>query len=461
MNTLALTLMLLASFVCMGQDIPPKKLTLFTNVNVFDGTNDKLHMNMNVLVENNLIKTISKEGLMITASANNTIIDGEGMTLMPGLVDNHTHFNMAQSGGIHAIENSRWDEIGAIAASAAQEWLMDGFTTVRDMGGMGNGLKKTIDRGLLDGPRIYPSGSYVSQTSGHGDIIAGSFIDPQNSNYSRLNITQLADGADEVRKAVRKNIAEGATQIKIMVGGGISSEKGPLFAPQFTNEEIKAAVAEAATRETYVGVHVYQAAHIKRALNLGVKSIEHGQFIDREAAVLLKKKGAFLSPYFAAFSPAVMLHPVYGKKGTPQNTKMMEFIEQSKDFVDIIKEVQPNVVFAIDIVNLNGVMARKQRDHEKWIFAKKLGNFSALKAMTSTSGKLAQLTGRTNPYPGKFGLIEAGALADILIVDGNPLKDISVIGGNEKFLDAPDRTRGIKSIKLIMKDGEIYKNTLK
>ncbi len=220
------------------------------------------------------------------------------------------------------------------------------------------------------------------------------------------------------------------------------------------------AVEEAATRETYVAVHVYHAAHIRRALNLGVKSIEHGQFIDKPTAQLLKDKGAFISPYFAAFSPAVMLHPVYGKKGTPQNEKLLEFIEESKDFVKIMKDVQPNIVFAVDIVNLNGSMARKQRDHEKWIFAENMGNFEALKAMTSTSGKLAQLTGRTNPYPGIFGVIEEGALADILIVKGNPLKDISVIGGNDKYLDAPYRDRGLKTIALIMKDGKIYKNTL-
>ncbi len=212
-----LNITILAILLTMGSTMAQ---TLFTNVNIFDGTTNKLITGKDVLVEDNLI---AKIGSNLKVPDGTTTIDGKGMTLMPGLVDNHTHFNMAQNGGIHAIENSRWDEIGAIAASEAQEWLMDGFTTVRDMGGMGNGLKKTIDKGLIDGPRIYPSGSYVSQTSGHGDICAGSFQDPQNSNYSKLNITQIVDGEDEVRKAVRKNIAEGATQIKIMVGGGISS----------------------------------------------------------------------------------------------------------------------------------------------------------------------------------------------------------------------------------------------
>jgi len=309
-----------------AQEYTAPKLVLFNNVNVFDGTTDKLHQNMHVLVKNNLIETVSKEALSITQSTNVSQIDGKGMTLMPGLIDNHTHFNLALPGGLTAIEAARWDQIASTASAAAQEWLMDGFTTVRDMGGMGDGLKKTIDAGLLLGPRIYPSGAYISQTSGHGDILLGSQRDPQTSNMVRLGISILADGPDAVRAAARKNIAEGATQLKVMMGGGISSEKGPLFAAQYTDSEIIAAVEEAASRQTYVAVHVYHTDHIKRALNLGVMSIEHGQFIDEPTARLLKEKGAFISPYIGAFSEAVFQHPVYGKKGSPQRQKMEELL---------------------------------------------------------------------------------------------------------------------------------------
>jgi imidazolonepropionase-like amidohydrolase len=431
--------------------------TLITNVNVFDGVNDRLTPGA-VLIENNLIKSV---GANVKAPEGTTIIDGGRRTLMPGMIDSHVHFNMAIQGGLSVIEASRWDRIGAVAASCAQEWLMDGFTTVRDMGGMGNGLKMTIDEGLLDGPRIYPSGSYISQTSGHGDLLLGSQRDPQSSNMVRLGIAQLADGSDAVRAAARKNIAEGATQLKIMIGGGISSEKGPLFAPQYSVGEIRAAVEEAETRETYVAVHVYHAAHIRRALELGVKSIEHGQFIDLPTAVLLKERGAFISPFVAGFSPESLLHPVYGKKGSPQNKKALEFQELSKNFVAIMKKVKPKVVFAIDVVNLTGASSRKNRDFEKFAFAREFGNFEALKSMTSVPGELAQLTGRTNPYPHKLGVIEKGAYADLLLVDGNPLEDITVIGANSKYFDAEPRGRGIKTIRLIMKDGKTYKNTLK
>jgi imidazolonepropionase-like amidohydrolase len=355
----------------------------------------------------------------------------------------------------------RWDEIASRAAAQAQDWLADGFTTVRDMGGTASGLKRTIDAGLLDGPRIYPSASYISQTSGHGDIILESQNQtPKDSNYVRLGITQITDGEDAVRRAVRRNFAEGASQIKIMIGGGISSEKGPLFAPQFTDEEIRAAVEEAATRDTYVASHVYQDAHIRRALELGVKSIEHGQFISEETARLLKEKGAFIAPFTAGITAEAFQHPAYSIPGTPQFIKGQEFQRDSSNFVEIMKRVQPKMVMAVDIVFLTGESARAGRDFEKYAFARFFGNLQTLRSMTAIPGELMALTGKNNPYPGKLGVIEEGALADILVVDGNPLKDMSVLGANPKYLDAEPRKRGIETIRLIMKDGVIYKNTL-
>jgi len=443
-----------------GIDETPK-LVLFTNVKIFNGMDNRL-IEADVLVEDNLIKQVSNEPLAIVASANSTIIDGGGRTLMPGLIDSHSHLNVLMPGGLKELEAAPWDRIASLAAGSAQEMLMEGFTTVRDMGGMSTGLKKTIDEGAFDGPRIYPSGAYISQTAGHGDLtLASQQRNPQSSNLVRLGITDLADGEDAVRKAVRNNLAEGASQIKIMMGGGISSEKGPLFASQFTDKEIRAAVEEAATRDTYVATHIYQPEHIKRALNLGVKSIEHGQFIDEEGATLLKKKGAFIAPFTTGFSPEALKHPVYGKVGTPQYIKAKEFQENSKNFAAIIKKIKPKVVLAVDVVFQSGMDARRQRDFEKWTFTEALGNHMALKGMTSTAGELAALTGKNNPYPeGKLGVIEVGAYADLLIVDGNPLKDITAIGANPKYFDAADRDKGIKTIRVIMKDGKIYKNTL-
>ena len=441
----------------IAQEKKPKPQILFTNVNVFDGTSDTLAKGMSVLVEGNLIKKIGKGKIKADGAK---VIDGGGRTLMPGLIDSHAHFNMNGANLAH-LEGMRWDEIGASAAAQAQDWLADGFTTVRGMGGTATGLKKTIDSGLLDGPRIYPSGSYISQTSGHGDItLVSQNVDPSRSNLVNLGITQLADGPDAVRAAVRRNFADGASQIKIMVGGGISSEKGPLFASQYTDAEIRAAVEEAATRDTYVAVHVYQDAHIRRALELGVMSIDHGQFISEDTAVLLKEKGAFIAPFTAGITKEAFQHPAYSVPGTPQYIKGKEFQRDSENFVEIIKKVQPKLVMAVDIVFLTGTAARSARDFEKFAFARFFGNPQALRSMTSVPGELAALTGRNNPYPGKLGVIEEGALADILVVDGNPLDDITVLGANPKYLDAEPRERGIETIRVIMKDGQIYKNTL-
>jgi imidazolonepropionase-like amidohydrolase len=463
MMVIALTGTLVFSTSTFSSDtkeaLPPQ--TLFKNVHVWDGTSDGITKKINVLVEKNIIKKV--RALESDAHAEAVVIEADGRTLMPGLIDSHSHLNVLMPGGLKELEAASWDRIASLAASAASEMLMEGFTTVRDMGGMaGNGLKKTIDEGSLDGPRIYPSGAYISQTAGHGDLtLISQQLNPEFSNLVRLGITDIVDGEDAVRTAVRRNMARGASQIKIMMGGGISSEKGPLFAPQFTDAEVKAAVEEAATRDTYVATHIYQAAHIKRALELGVKSIEHGQFIDEATAKLLKKKGAFIAPFTTGFSPEALKHPVYGKKGTPQNIKATEFQKNSKNFGAIMKKIKPKVVLAVDVVFLTGENARRQRDFEKWTFTETLGNYMALKGMTSTAGELAALTGKNNPYPaGKLGVIETGAYADLLIVDGNPLEDITVIGANPKYFDSKPRAKGIPSIKVIMKDGKIYKNTL-
>jgi len=253
----------------------------------------------------------------------------------------------------------------------------------------------------------------------------------------------------------------GATQIKIMMGGGIASDISPLFAGGFTDAEVRAAVEEAATRDTYVATHVYQDEHIKRALELGVKSIEHGQFISEETAQLMKKKGAFIAPFLAGIlSEEIFNHPVFGKKGTPQYTKTVQARDAASNFVEIMNKVQPKIAFAVDQVGLVGIDGRKHRDHEKYMYAKAFGNFRALKAFTSVGGELMQLTGKNNPYPNKLGVIEEGAYADILIINGNPLEDITVLGGNPKWYTAEARDLGIETIQLIMKDGKIHKNTL-
>ena len=479
----------------------PSQVTLFKNVNVFNGVDDKLH-NVDVLVVKNKIhkvekdipvtgtweveadtneatqsfapvsgdfsgytfKVMSAEGEAEIIQVEVNVIDGGGRTLMPGLIDSHTHFTHCLPGaGLPGMEDTPWQKIGAMATVCAKEHLMNGFTTVREMGGgaVGAGLKSAIDEGFVLGPRIYPSGAYISQTAGHGDFMTTVDQDQMHTNNGRLGLTIVADGPDEVRKAVRTNLARGASQIKIMVGGGVSSLKDPLHTSQFTNDEIAAAVEAAKAWDTYVGAHVYGDADVRRAVENGLLSVEHGQFLTDDTAKLMIEKGAFLSLNLAGTSPDLLKHPVYGAVGTPPYIKTVQFQEQAAGLRDVLrKNPKLKITFNTDLVFSAGEDLRRGIDFEKWQHGDYLGNLRALRGMTSTNGQLMAATGKANPYPGKLGVIEEGAYADILLVDGNPLEDLAAIGANPKWFDAPARSQDLSTLRLIMKDGKIYKNTL-
>ena len=462
LNFLVLTALIISSQAAFAQT-EREQGVLFTNVMVWDGTSEALRK-ADVLVIGNKISEVSDEPLAVIQSTDMTVIDGGGRTLMPGLIDSHVHFNLMLDGGPTALENATWEEIGTYAVYAAQEWLKNGFTTVRDMGGMHQGMRRVIDNGLIAGPRIYVAGGFISQTSGHGDFrsesgAVGQF-DAAMSNTVRLGISRIADGSDQVTAVSRANFAGGADYLKIMIGGGVSSEKDPLHSEQFTVEELEAAVEAAAQWDTYVAAHVYLDEHIQRGLDAGIKVFDHAQFISEKTARDLMRKDAFISPNVAGMNPDLLKHPVYGNPEGPQYPKVLRFMEDSKGLFDVLRSVKPKVVFNSDIVFTTGPKMRAHLDHEKYALANGIGNYEALKAMTSTGGQLAALTGENNPYPGKLGVIEEGALADILIVDGDPLSDIAAIGGNAEWLDAEPRGEDVPSIRVIMKDGKIYKNTL-
>ena len=311
------------------------------------------------------------------------------------------------------------------------------------MGGGGSGLKKTVDAGLVEGPRIYPSGAFVSQTSGHGDLRNASQRNPNlppyadDSNAQRLGITIVADGEDAVLAAVRQNLSQGATQIKLMAGGGVASILDPLHTLQFLPEEIEAAVRAAADWDTYVAVHVFSDEGIRRAVNAGVRSIEHGFFASRKTLKLMKDNDVFLVSQMTGISPYLEQNP--GLQTPANQAKLALATNLAKDFVKNVKAVRPKMAFQSDVVFATGELLRKQLDYEKWFHAELFGN----------------------PYlEGPIGVIKEGAYADILVVDGNPLEDISVIGGNEKWYDAEPRPRDIPTMRVIMKDGVIYKNTI-
>jgi imidazolonepropionase-like amidohydrolase len=431
---------------------------LFANVKIFNGVKNQLTDALDVLVECNVIKQI---GRGIKVGDGTTVIDGGGRTLMPGLIDMHSHLAFSAPSMV-ALENSTWEELGARTALVAEDTLMDGFTTVRDAGGMnGRGVKKMIDLGELPGPRIFPSGGFIGATSSHGDIRFLTMRTPgldgvNDSNMSRLELGFVVDGRAAIMSAARRNLQLGATQLKMMGGGGVATEYDPWHSTTYTLDEMKAVVDVARGYGAYVMAHLNQPESIDMALDAGVLSIEHGFVIDEPTMKKLVKKGAFLSAQMTGTSRELATLPSL----TPENLRKLNLAQgQMQNFFHLVKKYKPKQVFAVDAVLTSRDNYKRQRRHEIWLFAKHFGNFAMLKAATSTAGELAYMTKLNNYHAGKIGVIEEGAYADILLVDGNPLEDITVIGGSELWLKSPQPT-DIETIRIIMKGGILYKNTI-
>ena len=440
-----------------AEDSPPQ--TLFENVNIFNGTENKLYENHHVLIEGNRIKKISAQAI---DAAGATVIDGAGRTLMPGLIDGHAHVMI--NAHFDTVEKDMdLGDLNLRAVRVMDRYLKDGFTTVRDMGGPAFALKRNIENGRFPGPRLYPSGGFVSQTSGHGDFrdrADGGFSihDAGDlSNFERMGIGSVADGVPEVRKAVRLNLRNGATQIKIMAGGGGSSRFDPIDTTQYSKEEVCAAVDAAADWGTYVAAHVFNDRSVHRLLDCGVKTFEHGFFIGEETMQRIASEGGYVVPQMWGLSPDLAKNPLMPADKIP----LVEAL--GKQFADFGMKLLKNnvkVVFASDYVGVPEDAERARR-YEIWWRTEKFGsNFEVLKQMTSTAGEMLELSGPRNPAPGKLGVIEVGALADMILVEGNPLKDITTIGGTDKWFDADPEYKEIETLKVIMKGGVIYKNTL-
>lgn len=465
MKTKSSTLLVIATILLVGaaglpaQDETPPQI-LFKDVRVFDGTSEQLTARTQVLVESNLIKAI---GPSLQAAAGATVVDGGGRTLMPGLIDSHTHFNF--TGGLAStyggLQSAKWSQIAIQAAANAKDHLLDGFTTIRDMCGMDNGLQEMVDRGVVVGPRIYPSAACISPSSGHGDARDPGSRTPgaPPTQLERLGMIEIADSPDEVRAASRRNLSNGAAFLKVMAGGGVTSQLDPLYTHAYTQAELEAAVEAAAFFDTYVTVHAYTDTTVGAALDAGVKCIDHGQMVTEETVRRMVEEGIFWSVNLAGQDPSLRTHPTFSHGAMRE--KLDFYLDASKHVVDLIKRFKPKVVFNVDTVLSTMEVARAQRDFELYTVSRHFGNHAALVSMTSTAGELAALTGQRNPYPeAKLGVVEEGAYADVLVVDGNPLEDLSVIGAHDKWLDAQPREAGRETIRVIMKDGKIYKNTL-
>ena len=301
---------LLAFILCMpgfaqAAEPPEPKLTLISNVNIFDGKTEKLHQNMHVLVKDNRIETISSEPLAVIQTDNVTIINGGGRTLMPGLIDAHVHISWVISSP-YAMFDTTPDYQAALTLVEAEATLMRGFTSVRDTTGQVFGAKRAIDEGLFPGPRMWASGAGISMTSGHGDFRFLSTLPRQmgglaETEAERIGLIAFADGVPEVLTAARVQMRKGAHFLKMFTSGAVSGLRDPLDIGEFSFDEIKAAADEAKRWNTYLAVHTYNDIGTHLALEAGAMAIEHGNLMTEETMKLAAEKGAFLSTQTGVF----------------------------------------------------------------------------------------------------------------------------------------------------------------
>lgn len=418
--------------------------TLFQNVRVFDGKSGMVSAPSNVLVIGQTIDRISTAPIAVDQKLSMTAIEGGGRTLMPGLIDAHWHAFMASTPQM-VLMTADPSYLLLLAARQAEATLMRGFTTVRDLGGPVFGLKRAIDEGVMLGPRIYPSGAFISQTSGHGDF-RFSFELPRTlggplSHSEVEGIAAIADSPDEVRLRSREQLRQGASQIKLMAGGGVSSPYNPIESTQYTEPELRAAVEAAENWGTYVTVHAYTPRAIRQAVAAGVKCIDHGQLIDEPTAKLLADKGIWwsLQPFLDDEDAIPQANPVSQKKA-------LEVFAGTDNAYKLAKKYKIKVAFGTDVLFDASLATRQGAQLAKLVRWYTPGE--ALKMATGDNGELLALSGLVNPYPGKLGVVEEGALADLLLVDGNPVENI-------KLIEDPT-----KNFLVIMKDGKVFKNLL-
>ena len=416
---------------------------LFTNVNIFNGTDGEL-IGADVLVEGNLIKEI---GQNLQASGA-TIVDGGGRTLMPGLMDAHVHLALVRRPS-EILNQYDWMYVGALANEQAEEMLLRGFTTVRDIGGPTVGLHRAIEEGQIIGPRLFSSGPYITQTSGHGDF--RNYNDLHPGIYGQYSLMEMqgwlimADGPAEVTRAVREALRYGAKQIKMMAGGGVSSPYDPLHTIQGGPEEFSAAVRAAEQWGTYVAVHAYTDEAVRQAVEAGVKSIEHGPFLTQKTMKLMAKNDVFLAPTARI---SLTTPEVVGLDPTSSTAEKLRQVNQgASNQLKWAKQYGVTLVFSTD--QFGAPENFKIQSDEFLTLAEVFEPIEVLRMATSNVAALLELSGELHPYrEGPLGVIQEGAYADLLLIDGNPLEDVTLLADYENNID------------LIMKDGVIYKNTL-
>jgi len=413
---------------------------LFTNFRLFDGSSTSLRDGLSLLVEGNRIKSIATHGH--AAAPDTRVIDCGGRVIMPGLIDSHWHTIFAGM-PLQALMQGDAAYIALSAGAEAERTLMRGFTTVRDLGGPSFALKQAIDEGLVIGPRIYPCGAMITSTGGHGDLRplyqlprspGGPFVSLRDAEGS-----MIADGVDEVLLRVREQFMQGASQIKIVAGGGVSTPRSPLDMTTYDEPELRAAVQTANDWNSSVTAHAYAPLTIQRSISAGVKCIEHAHLMDETTASMMADKGVWLSiqPFFDEDQAPL--------PGDSRAKQLAVFAGTQKAYPLAIKH-KIKTAFGSDLLFSKELAARQ--GHVLTRLTHWYSNAEILKMATATNAELLGLSGERNPYPGKLGVIEENAFADLLLVDGNPVENIELI------------TKPEKNFLLIMKDGKLYKDTL-
>jgi imidazolonepropionase-like amidohydrolase len=412
---------------------------IISNVNVFDSGDGRITGPHDVIVRDGLVASLTPAG---ATEFSGLKINGTGKTLMPGLIDAHWHAVFTTIPTVVA----QLSEVGYVFARAvvgARETLLRGFTTVRDLGGPVFGIKQAIDEGAILGPRIFPAGGFISQTGGHGDFrlpnevprgVAG------HLSYSEIiGAAVIADGEAEVLRGAREMLRRGASQIKLMAGGGCTSTYDPLDVAQFTEAEMHAAVEAAENWGTYVTVHAYTPRAIRTAVAAGVRCIEHGHLIDEETAALLAEKNIWwcLQP-FLDDEDAVPLPPA-------NRAKFLQMVAGTDDAYNLAIKHQVKVAFGTDTLFDAKLASRQGAQLAK--LTRWFTPVEVLQQATIRNAELLAMSGPRNPYPGRLGVVAEGALADLILVDGDPLADISLI------------TRPDEAFTAIIKDGRLVKGS--
>jgi imidazolonepropionase-like amidohydrolase len=428
-----------------AQDRPPDSgsVTLFENVRIFDGRGSALSAPSNVLVRGNKIERISATPIPVDRRADTRIINGGGRTLMPGLIDAHWHAMLIRATPAQAFGDVAYNSLQA--GDEATDTLMRGFTTVRDVGGPVFGLKRAIDEDIVKGPRIYPSGAVITVTSGHGDFRQLTdlprTIGGMLTRMEKLGGSMVADSPDEVRLRTREQLMQGASQVKLTAGGGVSSPFSPIDVTTFTEPELRAAVEAAENWGTYAAAHAFTPAAIRGSIAAGVRCIEHGMLMDEATAQLMAEKGIWLS--MQPLPEGLRLgFPV----GSIQRAKADEVWPGIARTYELAKKYKIKTAWGTDVL-FSRALAQQQgailASLARWYTSAE-----ALTMATSTNAELLALSGKRNPYPGKLGVVEPGALADLILVDGDPLANLELVADPAN------------NFKIIMKDGKVYKNTL-